>query len=124
MGINCTFKHNTASGNYGGAVFVDGGSATITGCTFDANTASKGGAVYALDASVTMMSCKFTGAVSSPSNNTDSVYNRDGPTTFGCPTTTTNSTVITGTEELDAQQLPPAAEIVHCPSGLEGAAGA
>jgi hypothetical protein len=82
----------------GGAVWVsgssvhNGGTATFTECTFD------GGA----------------------ESGTDSVFNC-GPacgsstTTFACPKGATGTpVVITANKELEANQLPPAKEVVHC----------
>jgi hypothetical protein len=68
-------------------VFVyDGGSATLTACTF------AGGA----------------------GSHTDSVAN-GGTTTFTCPKGSTGTPyVMKGEEQLDASQLPPAKEVVHC----------
>jgi hypothetical protein len=58
------------------------------------------------------MACTFAGGAGS---NADSVYNGGSNTTFACPKGTTGTPyVMKDEEELEASQLPPAEEVVHC----------
>jgi hypothetical protein len=99
-------------------------SATMISCTFDGNTRQSGSSavggaivVNGNPGSATMISCSFKGSTGS---HVDSVYNYVGgshysTTTFACPSTRTGTPVkITELNELEAEQLPPATEIVHC----------
>jgi hypothetical protein len=68
------------------------GLATITSCTFDGGTGSHADSVCTADGKYGW-----------------------GAVTFACPSTSTGAPVnITDKEELEAGQLPPAKEIVHC----------
>ena len=73
-----------------------------------------GGAVAVVHGSTTLTDCTFAGGAG---NHTDSVYNNIGrsTTTFACPKGATGTpVVITDFELLEANQLPPAKEVVHC----------
>ena len=56
-----TFSHNTAE-DEGGAIYVNGGTLTADGCTFDHNSARKGGAISAATsaAAVILTRCTFS----------------------------------------------------------------
>jgi predicted outer membrane repeat protein len=124
----CTFKNNSATGDGwgGGAVAVSEGSATITSCTFEANTASDsyegGGAICVQGVesggwSTTITSCVFKGGTGS---HVDSVSYQGsvpsyGTVTFVCPSMSVGTPVALGKgAQLNATQLPPAKEVVHC----------
>ena len=112
---SCSFKNNTAldNSNYGGAVFVQW-TATMPSCTFSGNTAYNGGGAVYVYRSATLMDCTFAGGAGS---HTDSVYNNGhgGNIIFACPKGTTGTpVVIKDLEQLEANQLPPAKEVVHC----------
>ena len=65
-------------------------------------------------ATATITSCTFEGGAGS---NTDSVDNNGGgKITFACPAGSTGTPVVITKpdEELDASQLPPAKQLVHC----------
>jgi hypothetical protein len=66
-------------------VYVGGGSTALTDCTFAEGAGS----------------------------HTDSVWN-SGTTTFACPKGATGTPVVMKAVELEANQLPPAKEVVHC----------
>jgi hypothetical protein len=75
-----------------------------------------GGAVSCSSGGITTItSCTFKGGTG---KHTDSVSNNDSmesTVTFACQSTSTGAPVkITDSEELEAGQLPPAKEIVHC----------
>ena len=66
--IDLTFRNNAAEGTNtntgGGGMFNDGGTPTVTGCTFDGNTANQsGGAMSNMFASPTVTDCVFTGNI-------------------------------------------------------------
>jgi predicted outer membrane repeat protein len=128
--LGCTFKNCTAAVG-GGAVGVEGtppesGSATITDCTFDGNSAqNNGGAVEVREGSAVITSCTFKGGAGSFTDSVD-CWNGPGPSkiTFACPPTSTGAPVITEDERWSAEQLPPATEIVHCtPKLLQSGTG-
>ena len=54
----CVFSHNTNFGGNGGAIELNGGTTTITGCTFDQNSGS--GAISSSGGNATIDSCTFT----------------------------------------------------------------
>jgi len=61
---NCVFHNNANRGN-GGALFLTGGTATLSGCTFTGNSAFGnytlgGGAAYLYGVTVVMSDCSFT----------------------------------------------------------------
>jgi predicted outer membrane repeat protein len=61
---NCMFNGNTATGNGGGAIHINGGNATLTDCTFNGNTATGngGGAIDIVGgAHATFTECTFNG---------------------------------------------------------------
>ncbi len=59
MFSNCVFSGNNGPGVFGGAVFVDGGEATIEDSVFENNSAHGGGAVAVSDGSLTFIKCVF-----------------------------------------------------------------
>jgi hypothetical protein len=61
---------------------------------------------------VTFTACTFAGGAGS---HTDSVFSQGSTTTFTCPKGTTGTPyVLKDQGQLDASQLPPAKEVVHC----------
>jgi hypothetical protein len=118
---NCMFITNTAED--GGAISIfGGGNATLTNCTFNGNTATGtlgGGAIWAqAGAEVLIISSSFKGGAGS---HADSVYNYklsgnpDASMTFACPSTSTGAPyTLPAGQQLEASQLPPATELVHC----------
>jgi hypothetical protein len=125
--VSCTFEGNAAPVGRGGAVALNGLGpykpvirVFMTSCTFEGNTAAvdykmMGGAVYVYngDTSLTIISCSFKGG---QGKHTDSVSHQDSDSivTFACPPPAAGAPVSIGKEELEAGQLPPATEIVHC----------
>lgn len=82
---NCKFEKNKAeftgtsnTNTYGGVMYMNGGTVTITGASFVGNEAKLGGAVYKSGAasSLTLKECSFEGNVGSTSVN--DVYNNEG----------------------------------------------
>ena len=82
---NCKFEKNKAeftgtsnTNTYGGVMYINGGTVTVTGTSFIGNEASLGGAVYKSGAasSLTLKECSFEGNVGSTSVN--DVYNNEG----------------------------------------------
>jgi hypothetical protein len=55
---NCTFGGNSASHSFSGGGIANGGSATVTNCTFSANEAFRGGGI-ANGGSATVTNCTF-----------------------------------------------------------------
>ena len=75
-----TFTDNTAPD--GGAVYVNSGTSTITGCTFSGNTATNGGAIYSgsvISSNSTVTSSTFTG--NTATGNGNAVYDNFGTST-------------------------------------------
>jgi hypothetical protein len=69
-------------------------------------------AISDLAGSAILLDCTFAGGVGSQ---TDSVTNAVGNITFACPKGATGTpVVIKDQEQLEANQLPPAREVVHC----------
>jgi hypothetical protein len=88
------------------------GSAILSSCDFSGNTARYGGAVWDFDGDSTLTACTFAGGAGS---HTDSVENwNSGSITlnWNCPKGSTGAPyVMTGVEQLEANQLPPAKEV-------------
>jgi parallel beta-helix repeat protein len=57
---NCTFSDNSAY-YYGGGMYNDSGSPTLTNCTFSGNSADYGGGMYNYGDSPTLTNCTFSG---------------------------------------------------------------
>jgi hypothetical protein len=77
-----------------------------------------GGAIFAHGAKVIIISSSFKGGAGS---HTDSVYNfkysgqSDASVTFACPSTSIGAPyTLPVDQQLEASQLPPATELVHC----------
>ncbi len=61
--------------DYGGGMFNDENSPTVTNCIFSNNIAQKGGAIYNMSSSPTVSLCDFT---SNSSGNGGAIYNQEG----------------------------------------------
>lgn len=86
---NCKFEKNraefTGSSNtntYGGVMYMNGGTVTVTGSSFISNEAKIGGAIYkgVADSSLTLRECSFEGNTGTTSVN--DVYNNEGKVTL------------------------------------------
>src|SRR5262249_52953244 len=83
----CGFVGDT-TGRLGGALWINSGRATVTGCTFDANSASFGGALaISRDSTATVNNCLFTrNTISTTSRPASALWVGDG---IGGPSTAT-----------------------------------
>ena len=54
---NCSFTNNNA--DYGGVIYMAGGSLTMDDCSFEKNTAEKGGVIFADSGNVVINNCSF-----------------------------------------------------------------
>jgi len=98
-------------------VYVDGGSATFSSCSFVNNTAKAydGGAVSVDGGSARIVNCSFEADGSGTDSKANGIYNQNGgKVTFGCPTGTTGADVRLPYPGIPASQLPPAKQIVSC----------
>lgn len=82
---NCKFEKNKAeftgtsnTNTYGGVMYMNGGTVTVTGSSFIGNEAKSGGAIYkgGADSSLTLKDCSFEGNKGTTSVN--DVYNNEG----------------------------------------------
>jgi len=75
VGDGTTFKNANNTGN-GGAVYIDGGTATVEGGSFEHNAAAKGGAIYVASGDLTISGGTFGGedAKSNSAENGGAVY--------------------------------------------------
>ena len=96
-------------------MYVNGGSATFSSCSFVNNTAASGagGAVSVYDTSLRIVNCSFEADGSGTDPKANGIYNQ-GKVTFGCPTGTTGADVPMPGSDLGTSQLPPAKQIVSC----------
>jgi len=92
---NSTLSNNS-SRNYGGGIYVSGGTVTVSGCTLTANVAGSaggsiysGGGIYVSGGTVTVSSCTLTG--NSAPNAGGGIYVGGGTVTLTNDTMTSNT---------------------------------
>jgi parallel beta-helix repeat protein len=118
---NCIFSGNTATGGYGGGMYVNvGGTVTLSDCTFSGNTApDAGGALYVVsNANGLLKNCSLRGTVS-PDNN-DIARGTTANVSFACADGEVGTPVqMSGTEitKLPAPTCTAGKYICHNPPG-------
>jgi hypothetical protein len=118
-----TMQNTNDDQHVGGAIVVDyGGNLEVISCTFRNNTGRLAPGLKYSSSSIlvnvvgvaTITSCKFEG-IASVTNMPPGGMHPGGTITFACPSTSTGAPVqMKKGEVLEANQLPPAKEVVHC----------
>ena len=81
---NCTFSGNFANGQGGGMYNLSSSDLTVTNCTFSGNEATNGGGMYNWNSSPTVTNCTFTGNEVFGGSGGMCNYNSSSPTVTNC----------------------------------------